>query len=388
MKVSTIDRFPMLWLLALVVLLFVGFAAYFDIDQSVRAQGQVIPSSRTQVIQAVDGGVLTALHVREGDRVAAGQKIAELEPDRAEAGFAQSTAEIASAKIALIRAQAELSGRVPKYPAEFAKYTDFIDAQNGIYTQRKRSRDQEITVLEEAVKLAQDELSMHQRLLKSGDISRSEVMRAERQVLDLKARISGIENKYLQDARLEVAKLEDSLSTSRYRLDERRSMLKHTDLTSPVDGVVKLVRVNTVGGVLRPGDELIHISPIDDQLIVEVRINPADIGFLTLGLPVKLRFDAFDYSIFGSVGGTLHYISPDTLSEPGVDGKSSPYYRAHIVIRGMDPPDQKNSSGRISVKDIKPGLTVTADILTGRRSVLSYLLKPINRAFSGAMSER
>jgi adhesin transport system membrane fusion protein len=388
MKVSTIDRFPMLWLLALVVLLFVGFAAYFDIDQSVRAQGQVIPSSRTQVIQAVDGGVLTALHVREGDRVAAGQKIAELEPDRAEAGFAQSTAEIASAKIALIRAQAELSGRVPKYPAEFAKYADFIDAQNGIYTQRKRSRDQEITVLEEAVKLAQDELSMHQRLLKSGDISRSEVMRAERQVLDLKARISGIENKYLQDARLEVAKLEDSLSTSRYRLDERRSMLKHTDLTSPVDGVVKLVRVNTVGGVLRPGDELIHISPIDDQLIVEVRINPADIGFLTLGLPVKLRFDAFDYSIFGSVGGTLHYISPDTLSEPGVDGKSSPYYRAHIVIRGMDPPDQKNSSGRISVKDIKPGLTVTADILTGRRSVLSYLLKPINRAFSGAMSER
>ncbi len=165
-------------------------------------------------------------------------------------------------------------------------------------------------------------------------------------------------------------------------------MLKHTDLTSPVDGVVKLVRVNTVGGVLRPGDELIHISPIDDQLIVEVRINPADIGFLTLGLPVKLRFDAFDYSIFGSVGGTLHYISPDTLSEPGVDGKSSPYYRAHIVISRMDPPDQKNSSGRISVKDIKPGLTVTADILTGRRSVLSYLLKPINRAFSGAMSER
>lgn len=379
-------RFPMLWLLAGVILLLTLFAAVFDIDQAVRAQGQVIPGARTQVIQAVDGGMLTALHVKEGDTVKAGQKLAELEPDRAQAGFDQSQAEVASKRIALIRARAELAGHAPVYGQEHRAYPDFVAAQLGIYRQRKQSLDEELAVLRQAMKLAEDELGMNQRLFQGGDISQSEVMRAQRQVLDLQARLNSAQNKYLQDTRAEVAKLEDELSTSRYKRDERQSILKHTDLASPSDGIVKLVRINTVGGVLKPGDELMQISPVDDELLVEIKINPADVGLLKTGLPVSLRFDAFDASLYGKVQGTLRYISPDTLTEQGPNSQSQIYYRAQVAIDW--PATRQQSANRLKPQDIRPGLTATADVLTGTRSILNYLVKPVSRAFSGALTQR
>lgn len=386
MSRPTPHRFPMLWLLAGSTLLLVLFAAFVDIDQAVRAQGQVIPGARTQVIQAVDGGMLTALHVREGDTVKSGQKLAELEPDRAQAGYAQSEAEVASKRIALVRARAELAGQAPQYDEHYRIYPDFIGAQMGIYRQRKQSLDEELAVLQQGMKLAQDELGMNQRLYQNGDISQSEVMRAERQALDLRQRINGTRNKYFQETRAEIAKLEDELSTSRYKRDERQSILKHTDLNAPTDGIVKLVRITTVGGVLKPGDELMQISPVDDELLVEIKVNPADVGLLHPGLPVTLRFDAFDSSIYGSVHGALRYISPDTLSEQGPNGQNLTYYRAQVQ------PDwaatRAQSANRIQPSDIKPGLTATADVLTGTRSILSYLVKPVSRAFSGALSQR
>jgi membrane fusion protein, adhesin transport system len=378
--------FPMLWLLAGVILILIGFAAFTEIDQAVRAQGQVILGGRTQVIQAVDGGMVTALHVREGDQVKAGQKLAELEPDRAQAGYAQSEAEVASKRIALIRARAELAGNLPNFDKTFQAYSDFISAQLGIYHQRKQSLDEELGVLTQAMSLAQDELGMTQRLYANGDISQSEVMRAQRQVLDLQARLNGAKNKYLQETRAEVAKLEDELSNSRFKRDERQSILKHTDLVSHTDGVVKLVRINTVGGVLKPGDELMQISPVDDELLVEIKVNPADIGLLRTELPVTLRFDAYDPSIYGNVKGTLRYLSPDTLTEQAPTGQSQTYYRAQVVIDWAA--TQAQSKSRIQPQDIKPGLTVTADVLTGTRSILNYLVKPVSRAFSGALTQR
>lgn len=379
-------RFPMLWLLAGVVLVLVSFAAAFEIDQAVRAQGQVIPGARTQVIQAVDGGMLTALHVREGDPVKAGQKLAELEPDRAQAGYAQSAAEVASKRIALIRARAELAGDFPHYDHTHRAYPDFIDAQLGLYRQRKQSLDEELAVLTQSMALAQDELGMNQRLYAKGDISLSEVMRAQRQVLDLQARRNGVKNKYSQDTRAEVAKLQDELSASRYKRDERQSVLRHTDLISPTDGIVKLVRINTVGGVLKPGDELMQISPVDDELLVELKVNPADVGLLKVGLPVTLRFDAFDPSIYGNVQGRLTYLSPDTLTEQGNSGQFQIYYRAQVTLDWNA--TQKSGNQRLRPADIKPGLSATADVLTGQRSILNYLIKPVSRAFSGALTQR
>lgn len=379
------NRLPMLWLLLGATLLLVGFAAVFEIDQGVRAQGQVIAGSRTQVVQAVDGGMLVALHVREGNTVKAGQKLAELEPDRAQAGYAQSVAEMASKTIALIRVRAELSGSAPAFAtAQEKAWSSYVEAQRGIYRQRKLSLEQELAVLQESLVLAREELQMNQRLFNGGDISRSEVMRAERQVLDVQSRINAARNKYLSDARTELARLEDERTASRQKLDERQNVLEHTDMISPMDGVVKVVRITTVGGVLKPGDELMQISPADDELLVEIKVNPADVGQLSLGLPVSLRFDAFDSSIFGKLGGTLRYVSPDTLVEQGTNGQSTTFYRAQVAIDWTT----QAFNQRIRNQDIKPGMTVTADVLTGQRSILNYLLKPVTRAFSGALMQR
>lgn len=386
MNKSATLRFSLLWMLTLVMAALVGFAAMFEIDHGVRAQGQVIPGSRTQVIQTVDGGMLVALHVKEGDTVKAGQKLAELEPDRAQAAYAQTQAEVASKSIALVRAQAELAGRKPVFATQHQQWSEVIEAQMGIWRQRKRSLDEELAALHDTQRLAREELQMNQRLFTSGDISRSEVMRAERQVLDLQARAATVRNKYLQDTRVEVAKLEDELGVIRHKLDERVNVLEHTDLVSPMHGVVKVVRITTVGGVLKPGDELMQISPVDDELLVELKINPADVGQLRTGLPVSLRLDAFDSSIYGKLKGQLRYISPDTLSEQGAGGQTQTYYRAQVAL-DWHPADQGGNS-RIQAQDIKPGMTATADVLTGRRTILNYLIKPVTRAFSGALMQR
>ena len=381
-----VRRFPMLWLLIGVVAILLGFAAVFEIDQAVRATGQVIPGLRTQIIQAVDGGVLTAIHVGEGDRVTKGQRLAELEPDRAAAGESQSRAEVASKRAAVLRASAELAGSPPSFGPEFDPYPQFVEAQTGIYTQRLRSLNEELEVLNEAMRLAADELAMNEALFETGDVARSEVLRLERQVLDLKARIAATRNKYLTDTRQELARLEEELSSSRYKLDERASILAHTDLLSPTDGLVKYIRVSTVGGVLKPGDELMQISPVDDELLVELKINPADIGQLATGMPVSLRFDAFDSSLFGKVEGSLSYISPDTLSEQGPDGSALVYYRGQVRIDWS-----KAIAGTVQTMredEVKPGMTVTADVLVGKRTILYYLLKPVMRGFSGALTER
>lgn len=379
-------RYPILWFMALAIGAAIAFAAFFEIDQSVRAQGQVIPGSRTQVIQAVDGGVLTAIRVREGDRVRAGDVLAELEPDRARASLAQAQAEVLSKQVALARAQAELADDAPDFTAFGATAQAFVVAQTGLYVQRRKTRDEELSALQSSLALARQELDMSRRLFAAGDLSRTEVMRAQRQMLDLEARTSTVRNKYYQDARIEVTKLEEELAASRARRDERETVLRHTTLIAPMDGVVKSVKVNTVGGVLRPSDELMQISPVDDALVVEVKVNPADRGLLHPGLPVTLRFDAFDSNIYGSVPGRLRYISPDTLSEPGAQGRAQVYYRAEVTASWDDLP--AGGARRLHPSDIKPGMIATADVRVGTRSILVYLAKPVTRAFSGALRER
>jgi adhesin transport system membrane fusion protein len=223
---------------------------------------------------------------------------------------------------------------------------------------------------------------MNQALLKGGDVSRIEVMRALRQVTDIEARLNELRNKYLQEARTEVTRLEDEFSSQRHKLEERRSVLEHTDLIAPVAGIVKYLRINTVGGVLRAGDELMQISPTESDMVIEAKVNPVDIGQLELGLPVQVKLDAFDFSVYGMLVGKLTYISSDTLVEQGPNGQSLSFYRVQVRIE-----DQQSNQALASVP-LKPGMTSTIDIKTRTRSVLRYLLKPVIKTFSGALNER
>lgn len=364
--------------------IFLLWAALFEIDQTVRAQGQLIPSSRTQIVQAADGGVLSQILVQEGQRVTAGQKLAVLERDRSNASYEESRARQASLAAALVRSQAESNDQAPSFDQKLKSFPEFGAAQAALYAQRKRGLEEELGTLNESLATAQEELRMNEALLKTGDISRLEVMRAKRQVGELQGKINATRNKYLQDARQEAAKLAEDLSSNRYKLEERQSVLGHTVLTAPVAGIVKYLKVTTIGGVLRGGDELMQISPTDGGLVIEVKINPADVGQLRLGLPVAIKLDAFDYSIYGTLQGTLIYISSDTLVEQGANGQSSTYYRAQVRIGT----DLNTANPKLANAVLKPGMTATVDIRTNSRSVLQYLAKPVFNAFTGAMNER
>lgn len=370
------------WLLALAFALFVLWAFLFDVDQTVRAQGQLVPATRTQIIQAADGGVLEKILVSEGDRVKAGQVLAILESERAAAGVDEGKARVASLSIALARARAEASGGALVFPKEFEVYKDLIAEQQQLYLQKRLGLDAEINSLQKALVLAQDELRVNERLFVTGDTSQLDLMRAQRQVVELQSKIESVRNKYLQDARQEAARMQDELASQRFKLEERQSLLQHTRLTTPVAGIVKSLRINTVGGVLRAGDELMQISPTDVDLQAEIKLLPSDIGSLHAGLPASVKIDAFDYSIYGSLTGSLEYISSDTLTEQGPSGQSQVFYRARITL------DADHKNPKLTFDQLKPGMTVSVDVKTGQRSVMTYLFKPVVKAFSGAARER
>ena len=374
----------MLLLCAMVA--FLLWAALFEIEQTVRAQGQIIPTARTQVIQSADGGVLEKLLVEEGQSVKAGQELAVMERERSVAGFEESRAKEAALTTALVRAQAEAKEMAPVYPPSLRAYPKIVAVQQALYEQRKRSLDDELVSQQQALDMAREELRMNEALLKNGDTSRLEVMRAKRQTVDIEGKINATRNKYLQDARAEATKLSEDLASNRYKLDERQSILGKTTLTAPIAGVVKYLKVTTIGGVLRAGDELMQISPTEGEMVFELKVNPADIGQLSLGLPAAIRLDAFDYSVYGSLAGKLTYLSSDTLAEQGANGQISAYYRAQVRLD----PEQARAQPNPKLADValKPGMTATVDIRTGRRSVLKYLAKPVYTAFAGALNER
>mgnify|MGYP000305319731 CR=1 FL=1 len=368
-------------LLMLGLICFFAWASLSQMDQTVRSNGQLIAISRNQIIQAADGGVLTQLLVSEGQQVKAGQAVATLETTRSEASFSETQSKLNALQAALARAKAESSGNTLQLNKNAAKGV-FNAGQQQVYFQRRQSLNDELQNLNAGLKLSEEELQMSQNLARTGDVSQLELMRAERQVHETKGRIASVKNKYLQEAKQDVIRLEEEISANQFKLNERQSLLDHSTLTTPVDGIVKVLRVNTVGGVLRAGDELMHISPSTGGYVVEGKVNPSDIGELHIGLPVSLKFDAFDYSVYGMLQGTLSYISSDTLTESSPSGAAQTYYRVHVQLQPT------SGVSNLSLIELKPGMTATLDIRTRSRSVLQYLAKPVQKAFSGALHER
>lgn len=369
---------------------FIAWAGYFEIDQTVHTTGQVILSARTQLVQTADGGVLKELTVQEGDTVTSGQLLAVLEKERVQANLEETRARTMSLKAALIRAKAEVQFQTPQFGSEFRRYPEFVSAQQGLYAQRKRSLDEELRTMQDGLAMAMQEKRMNDNLFKSGDVSELDVLRAKRQVTEIEGRIAATKNKYLQDTRTEMTRIEDELSSQNQKLNGAESLLSHTDIMAPMDGVVKTLKIHTLGGVLRPGDELMQIAPVGDALLVEARVSPADIGQLVIGQSVFITLDAYDYNIYGNLIGELTDISPDTLSDSNAQGslvntptgQPSVYYKVNIRIAK----DQENP--KVASMEIKPGMTASIDIRTGTRNLLTYLLKPVIKTLGTSLNER
>ena len=369
-------------LLAMALLVFALWSTQSEMDQTVRSSGQVIAVARNQIIQAADGGVLTQLLVSEGQAVLAGQVVAKLESTRSEAGFQEIQAKLTALQAARMRARAESSGELLTFDEKFDARGQFKLAQEQIYKQKKQGLNEDLALLNSSLLLSEEELRISQSLFKSGDLSQIELMKSQRQLHESQGRILTLKNKYLQDAKLELVRLEEEISSNQFKLNERQSLLDHSVLTTPVAGIVKVIRINTVGGVLRAGDELMQISPTESGQVIEAKINPSDIGELKVGLPVSVKLDAFDFSVYGMLNGNLSHISSDTLTESGANGSLQTYYRIQVELAPMPVSD------RIKPTDLKPGMTASLDIRTRSRSVWQYLSKPIQKAFSGALHER
>ena len=364
------------------LLTFIIWASWFEIDQVVRVQGQVVPTEKNQIIQAADGGVIENIRVSEGDMVKQGQILAQLEQERAQAGVDEVQNRIAGLTITRLRAEAEATGLTPDFGIYSRTHPDLFGAQRGLYLQNVISIEKDKSALTEQLTLTQTELTLNRKLFESGDISFVELMRAQRVVVEARQKLEGLQEKFRADARKEITRIEDEITSQRSKLQERKSVREHTEILAPVNGIVKSLRINTLGGVLRPGDEIMQISPTEGGYVIEVKINPADVGQLHQGLPVSVKLDAFDYTIYGGLQGELTYLSADTLSEQGPDGRLQVYYRAKIHIH------QSPINSRLSMSHIKAGMTASADILTDKRTILTYIAKPISRAFSGALGQK
>ena len=386
--VDELDNRP--WWASMTVILFVGlivfiaWAAYFQIDQSVRATGQIIATARNQIVQVADGGVLAEMLVTEGQQVKVGERLAVLEKVRAEANFEETRSRAAALEIALIRAQAESRRQTPVFPERLQEYADFIRAQKSLYKQKSDALAEVLIIRRQNLRIAEQQLSINESLYTSADVSLIEVMGAEARVADENGKLQDVLNEYLTQALEESASLETDLALVQQEFAQRENVLSHTNILAPVAGIVKYLRINTQGGVMRPGDELVQISPTESELIVEVQVSPVDIGQLSLGLPVTVKLDAFDSSIYGSVEGELIYLSSDTLNEQGPSGQTLTYYRGHVRLL----PNFAETNPKFVGIALRSGMTAGVDIRTGKRTILQFLGKPILRAFSGALTQR
>jgi adhesin transport system membrane fusion protein len=380
----------MLRAMMLTLLLLVAWAAVGKIDQVTRAQAILITPDRTQLVQSPDGGVITALHVKEGDVVKAGQILATLQKERASAAVSDSQAKVAALRITLARLQAEVYETPLKFAPDLMPYGEYIRNQRELYFKRQTAFKDDIQSLQNILVLAKEELRINKELEATADISRAEVLRLERGVADIQAQITGKRNKYFQDAQTEMTRAQEELSTQSEQLRDRSQVLEQTELLAPMDGIVNSIKVTTVGGVLRPSETVIELLPVGDELIVEAKVPPADMAFIALGQDASIKLDAFDATIFGGLLGTVDYISAEAMfadkSNPGVPiSESNPpaYYIVRVRITGKEFRGAQSEQIRL-----RPGLTATVEIKALERSVLSYLTKPITKTFGQAMGER
>lgn len=373
-----------LWSLLLTSVVFFSWAYFAEIDQITRAPGSVISSARSQIIQSQDGGVIEELMVREGDVVQRDQVLVKIDGTRQQSSYLETRAKAAGLAITVARLQAEVLGREPRFPPEAKAYPEFRDTQTMLFKKRQAAIKDELQSYENIKAIVQKELNMTRPLLKTGDVSATEVLRLERQLADTQAQITNRKNKYFQDTQAELSKALEDLAGVQQIMAQRKDQLTQTELRAPLHGIVKNVRVTTRGGVIRPGEEVMQIVPLEEDLVIEAKVSPADIAFIKTGMKATVKIDAYDYTIYGDLSGTLSYISPDTLTENlNVQQGEQPYYRVHVKTDG------RKFSGRPDQKlDIQPGMTSMVEIKTGSNTVLKYLSKPVIKTLNQSLGER
>lgn len=363
---------------------FIGWSLWAELDQVARAPGRVVPFARVQIVQSEQDGAIARIAVREGARVKKGDLLIALDTVQLEAAVRESRLKVAGLESRMARIEAELYQRPLSFPASLADFPEFTANQRQLYNQRRTSLDNDLSTLRSLAKLQQQELDLNLPLLETGDVARSEIIAMRQRVVETEGRINNRRGDYLRELQGEFTSTEEQLAAAREQLARAEDSLAASRLTAPTDGIVKNVRITTIGGVVRAGEEVLQIVPAGQKLIVESRVSPRDIAFVKVGQKARVNFDAFDNAIYGSASGRVVFVSPDTIVETAPDGSSQAYYRVNLEV---DTGTMEKDAGSVPV-DLQPGMTTSAEILTGKSTVWNYLTKPIFKTVSQSMQEQ
>ncbi len=369
-----------IWIICSGLLALLIWAWFFKLEEVSTGTGKVIPSSKEQVVQSLEGGILTKLYVHEGQIVQEGQVLAQLDPTRFASNVGESASLLLASQATAARLRAEVNGTSLKFPSEVLKERDLVEEETALYHSRRSNLEESLSGLQQALILVDEELQMTEPLVAKGAASEVEVLRLKRQATDLRNQMNDVRNQYLVKAREELAKANTDIETQLQVVKGKSDSLNRTLFKSPVRGIVKEIDVMTIGGVISQNGKLMTIVPLDEQLLVEARISPRDIAFIHPGQDALVKITAYDYSIYGGLKGKVSIISPDTLRDEVKQDQF--YYRVYI----------RTDSGKLMNKagkqfSITPGMVATVDIKTGEKTILDYLIKPFNKA-QEALRER
>ena len=361
-------------MLTIVVSAFV-WAYLAKVDQITKADGRVVADGREQVIASLEGGLLGQMLVREGMLVEKGQDLLRLDPTRVEAQQNEGQAKRISLLATVARLQAEATGKPLSFPPEVMLDASIVHGETESYDARRQALNEAVGVTHRSLGLLQRELRMSERMAASGLMSDVEVMRLQRQVNDSNLQIQERVNRFRQDASGELVKARTELAQLEEQMVVKQDVLSRTTLKSPVRGLVKNIRIGTLGGVVQGGAPIMEILPIGPRVLIEARIKPADIGFVKTGMKVTIKLSAYDYFIYGGLEGVIDYISPDALGEEAKAASTdSTYYRAMIH---SDVSTLRQAGKPLTVM---PGMTASVEVLTGERTVMQYLLMPLTKS--------
>lgn len=414
-----------LWAVGLLVVAGIAWAHHARLDVVTTGEGRVIPSSQVQTVQNLEGGIVAEIPVKLGQRVAQGDVLMRIDDTRFRASFQEARARDDALRARIARLSAEAQGVAFVAPSGLERSDPvLIGQERALFDSRRQEQTSTAEVLSRQVEqrqrelgerkarevqvrqshaLVMKELEMTRPLLRQGVVSEVEVLRLERQATDLKGELDA--------TAMAIPRLEAAIAETRQRIQETQARFRaeaakelsqvraeqnaisaansanedrvsRTLVRSPVNGTVKTIRTTTIGGVVQPGMDLFEIVPSEDGLVVEAHVRPSDIAFLQVGQDAMVKISAYDFSIYGGFPGRVEHISADTLMPEKPGERPEPYYRVRIRTTT----DKTSRSGE--ALPIMPGMTATVDVVTGRRSVLTYLLNPVVRIRDGALRER
>ncbi len=370
--------------LFIAIIPFLVWANYAYIDQKSITKGNVIAAQKTQKIQSAIDGVIDDIKVKEGQFVRKGDLLVTLEKTQNKAALDGIQAKVASLRVKLFRLKAEVYGNKLDFPKDFVstEYKEFIDTQKKLFSLRQKGISDEVGSFQNSLKLKKEELNLNKPLVKSGDIGRMKLINIEKEISELEGKILNSKNKYFQTAQEEMTKAEEELSINEQLLNEKTVTLQRSEINSQMNAIVKDILITTKGAKVRPGDVILELVPMNDKLIIEAKLSPIDISYVKVGQKAYVKLDTYDFSIYGMFDGEVSYISPDTIVEETNKGDEY-HFKVQITL---DKTKLVAKNGE-AIK-IAPGMGAQIDIITGKRTVMHYLTKPIIKTLDESFIER